>query len=385
VLEERLRQVQKMDGIGQLAGGVAHDFNNLLTTVLAANELLAADLPSGAHREDTDLIRQAERRGAERTSKLLTFSRQQPLEMRSVSPGDMLQEFLRLARRMVPEDVVISLRMEAPEVLIRADPVAVEQILMNLTTNARDAMPAGGALTLALERVVLNDAQVRSLGGEGPGEYAVLEIRDTGAGMNVETRRRIFEPFFTTKPLDQHTGLGMAVVYGLAKQHGGLVTVESDLGRGTGVRVYFPAAQTAAPAPAAAEAGEVQGGNELVLLVEDDPALRRATSRVLERFGYDVATASDGTEALAYLRSAPALPDLVLSDVVMPRSSGPQMLREMREAGWHPRVLFTSGYTARDMGERATLAPSLPFLPKPWTVTDLLRKIRDVLDAPPAG
>jgi PAS domain S-box-containing protein len=385
-LEEQLRQSQKMDAIGQLAGGVAHDFNNLLTTVLAANELLAADLPSGAHREDTDMIRQAARRGADLTSKLLSFSRQQPLVLRSLSPGALLQEFLRLARRMVPENVVISVRMEAPEVVIRADPVAVEQVLMNLTTNARDAMPAGGALTLTLERVALDDAQVRSLGGERPGEYAVLEVRDSGVGMDAETRRRVFEPFYTTKPLDQHAGLGMAVVYGLVRQHQGFVRLESEPGRGTVVRVHFPVVDGGmAPPRTEADVGELRGGSEVVLLVEDDAALRRATSRVLERFGYAVVTASDGKEALDYLRSAPAPPDLVLSDVVMPRASGPQLLAQMREAGWRSRVLLTSGYAPRDLGEHATLDPRLPFLPKPWTVTDLLGKIREVLDAPQAA
>jgi CheY-like chemotaxis protein len=287
---------------------------------------------------------------------------------------------------MVPEDVVIAMRIQAPEVLIRADPVAVEQALMNLTTNARDAMPAGGALTLTLERATLDDARVRSLGGERPGEYAVLEVRDTGGGMDAATRQRVFEPFFTTKSLDQHAGLGMAVVYGLVRQHEGFVSLETEPGRGTVVRLHFPVVEEGTTLPSAEDhPGELRGGNEVVLLVEDDASLRRATTRVLERFGYAVVTASDGKEALDYLRSARSMPDLVLSDVVMPRSSGPQLLEGMREAGWRSRVLFTSGYAARDMREHATLDPGLPFLPKPWTVTDLLGKIREVLDTPQAG
>jgi signal transduction histidine kinase/ActR/RegA family two-component response regulator len=381
-LEEQLWQAQKMEAIGQLAGGVAHDFNNLLTTVMAANDLLAADARTDGQREDTDLIRQAARRGAELTSKLLAFSRRKPLEPRPVFLDALLIEFYGIARRIVPEDVEIELDLDAEDTVVRADPVAVQQILMNLVTNARDAMPGQGTLTLKVGHASLGEEQVGARGSGKPGTYGILEVADTGAGMDAETRRRVFDPFFTTKTLDQHSGLGMAVVYGLVEQHGAFVEVDSEVGKGTAVRVYFQLEEPAAVMEAEPEAVEVTGGSEFVLLVEDDASLRRAAKRVLEKFGYAVHTATDGSDALDYMRSASTMPDLVISDVVMPRVNGPQMLQAMREAGWNAKVLFTSGYTARAMAERATVDPGLPFLPKPWTASDLLRRVRAVLDRP---
>jgi signal transduction histidine kinase/CheY-like chemotaxis protein len=381
-LEEQLWQAQKMEAVGQLAGGVAHDFNNLLTTVMAANDLLAAEARTDGQREDTDLIRQAARRGAELTSKLLAFSRRKTLEPRPVFLDALLIEFYGIARRIVPEDVEIELDLDAEDTVVRADPVAVQQILMNLVTNARDAMPGQGTLTLKVGHASLDEEQVRARGSGKPGGYGLLEVADTGAGMDAETRKRAFDPFFTTKTLDQHSGLGMAVVYGLVEQHGAFVEVDSEVGKGTAVRVYFRLEAPSAVTEAEPEAGEVTGGSEFVLLVEDDASLRRAGRRVLEKFGYAVQTATDGSDALDYMRSAPTMPDLVISDVVMPRVNGPQMLQAMREAGWKAKVLFTSGYTARAMAERATLDPRLPFLAKPWTASDLLRRVRAVLDQP---
>jgi PAS domain S-box-containing protein len=382
-LEEQLRQAQKMEAVGQLAGGMAHDLNNLLTTVLASNAMLAAAIPAGAaQREDVELIRQAAQRGADLTRKLLALGRRQPLDFRLLSPGPLLADFTRLAQRVVPEDVRIDLSIAAPEAVIRADEGAVGQILMNLVTNARDAMPTGGTLTLGVACETVDEAKVRARGWGQSGEFVVLEVADTGTGMDEETRRRIFEPFFSTKPVSEHSGLGMSVVYGLMKQHGGFVEVTSTPGRGTAVRVYFPAVSGAPAASTRPEASEIRGGNELVLLVEDEPSVMRATTRVLETFGYAVVGAADGREALEYLRSGQPTPALVISDVVMPGVGGPELLRRMREAGLRVRTLFTSGYTERDMHERETLDPRLPFLSKPWTVTDLLHRIREVLDSP---
>ena len=385
-LEEQLRQAQKMEAVGQLAGGMAHDLNNLLTTVLASDAMLAAAVPADApHREDVELIRQAAQRGADLTKKLLAFSRRQPLDYKALSPGPLLADFTRMAQRIVPEDVKVDLAIAAPDAVIRADEGAVGQILMNLVTNARDAMPAGGTLLLKVERQTVDEGRVRARGWGQPGDFVVLEVADTGRGMDADVLRRIFEPFFSTKPVSEHTGLGMSVVYGLMKQHGGFVEVDSEPGRGTRVRVFFPS-QSGAPAPAPPpETGDVRGGTELVLLVEDEPSVRRATTRVLETFGYAVATAADGVEALEYLKSDQPKPALVISDIVMPRVSGPDMLRRICEAGYDLRILFTSGYTERDVSERAALDPSVPFLSKPWTVTGLLGKIREVLDAPAAA
>ena len=382
-LEAQLRQAQKMEAVGQLAGGVAHDFNNLLTTILASSELLAAGLPPGTpHRDDVDVIHQAAVRAAELTRDLLAFSRQQPLELQALPLGGLVTDFARLARRIVPEDVEVAVQVDTPGPVVRADPGAIEQILMNLVTNARDAMPAGGTLRLVVGHGALDQEYCRAHGWGTPGEYVLLTVADTGAGMDATTQQHIFEPFFTTKPVGQGTGLGMAMVYGLVKQHGGFINVYSEPGLGTTVRIYFPVADEAGGAARAAPAAEIREGRETILLVEDDATLRRTAKRVLEKFGYTVITATDGFDALNQIQSRPTPADLIISDVVMPHTSGPQLLTALRDAGAAPRMLFTSGYAARDVQERATLDSGVPFLPKPWTIAELLRKVREVLDAP---
>jgi PAS domain S-box-containing protein len=382
-LEAQLRQAQKMEAVGQLAGGVAHDFNNLLTTILASSELLAAGLPAGIpHREDVEMIHQAAQRAAELTRDLLAFSRQQPLELQAVPLGGLVADFARLARRIVPEDVEVTVRVEAPGAVVRADPGAIEQILMNLVTNSRDAMPGGGALRLVVGYGTLDQEYRRTHGWGTPGEYVMLSVADTGAGMDQKTQQHIFEPFFTTKPVGQGTGLGMAMVYGLVKQHGGFISVYSEPGLGTTVHIYFPAISEAASPKRAAAAAESAGGRETILLVEDDATLRRTARRVLERFGYTVVTATDGLDALNIVQTKSTPADLIISDVVMPHASGPQLLSALRDSGAAPRMLFTSGYAARDVQERVMLESGVPFLAKPWTIAELLRKVREVLDAP---
>ena len=384
VLEAQLRQAQKMEAVGHLAGGVAHDFNNLLTTILASHEMLASAMPAdGAHLEDLETIRQAARRAAELTRNLLAFSRQQAIELQAVPLGGLVGEFARLVRRILPEDIEVAVQVESPDAVVRADSGAVEQMLMNLVTNSRDAMPRGGTLRLLVDRRALDEEYWRAHGWGVPGDYVVLTVTDTGSGMDAKTQQHIFEPFFTTKPVGQGTGIGMAMVYGLVKQHGGFIDVQSEPGLGTTVRIYFPAvAEAPSPKPAAA-AGEIREGKETILLVEDDATLRRTATRVLEKFGYTVVTAGDGFEALNVIQTRPEPPDLIISDVVMPHASGPQLLSALRMAGAAPRMLFTSGYAARDVQERSMLDAGVPFLPKPWTIAELLRKVRQVLDAPP--
>jgi len=382
-LEAQLRQSQKMEAVGQLAGGVAHDFNNLLTTILASSEMLASGLPAGApHREDVEMIHQAARRASELTRDLLAFSRRQTLELQAVPLGGLVADFARLARRIVPEDVEVTVQVDAPGAVVRADPGAIEQMLMNLVTNSRDAMPTGGTLRLVVGHGVIDEDYCRANGWGSPGEYVVLTVADTGSGMDAKTQQHIFEPFFTTKPVGQGTGLGMAMVYGLVKQHGGFVNVYSEPGLGTTVRIYFPAIAEAPSPKRATAAGEIRDGRETILLVEDDATLRRTGKRVLEKFGYTVVTATDGLDALNIIRTRPTPADLIISDVVMPHTSGPQLLSALREAGAAPRILFTSGYPARDVQERSMLDIGVPFLAKPWTITELLRKVREVLDAP---
>ncbi len=383
-LQDQLRQAQKMEAVGRLAGGMAHDFNNLLTAVLATSDLLAAELPAKTpHRDDIDIIRAAASRGADLVKKLLAFSRQQPVVLDAVPLEALLADFIRLARRVVPEDVEVVLQVRAKRAIVRADPAAVEQMLMNLVTNARDAMPTGGRLVLEIDRSTVSPTQIQTWGFGEPGEYVTLSVMDTGHGMDAETMRRVFEPFFTTKGVGQGTGLGMAMVYGLVKQHEGYVSVESEPGRGTTVRIFFPATEAGSASARVQEPATRPGKGETILVVEDDATLRKSARRVLETSGYTVATASDGQEALSWMQlNMENPPDLIISDVVMPRVSGPQMVSKLRETGRAPKVLFTSGYAAPDVRARVPDQPGISMLAKPWTIADLLARVREILDAP---
>ena len=382
-LEEQLRHAQKMEAVGRVASGVAHDFNNLLTAVLSSADLLCEALPAGSQTHlDARTIGDAARRGAELTGKLLAFSRRQPLTLRPLSLGAAAADFIRMAERVVPETVTITLAVEAPDATLRADAGALQQILLNLVTNARDAMPAGGTIHIEVGRRTLDAEDVHAHGWGAPGDYVTLSVADSGCGMDDATRARIFEPFFTTKPAGQGTGLGMPMVYGLVKDHGGFVQVYSEPAHGTTVRLYFPVAQ-AGPVEAAPSAPtEVRGGTETILLVEDAEDVRRAATRVLERHGYTVVALADGQEALNVIRAGHAPADLIISDVVMPHTGGPELLKALRLTGLETRVLLTSGYTAREVRDLQVDA-AIPFLQKPWTVVELLRKVREALDAPP--
>jgi PAS domain S-box-containing protein len=385
LLEEQLRQSQKMDAVGQLAGGISHDFNNLLTAIIASAELIARELPDDSPLHgDVETVHDAALRGAQLTGKLLAFGRQQPVEVRAVSLGELVGDFARMARRVVPEDVQVTVTVDSPDTTIIGDPGALEQILMNLVTNARDAMPGGGTLTLEVRRTQLDPERAAAYGETDPRDHIVMSVSDTGTGMDAETRRHIFEPFFTTKPAGRGTGLGMAMVYGLTRQHGGHVEVASEPGAGTTVRIVLPAAAADTTRLPAAPQPAVVGGTETILLVEDHDGLRRATTRVLEKHGYAVKTASDGWEAMVLLQSMERAPDLVISDVVMPRTSGPELVSALRAAGTTSRMLLTSGYTAREMSDRDFLDSGVPFLAKPWTIEELLRRVRETLDAPAA-
>ena len=384
-LERQLRQAQKMEAVGQLAGGMAHDFNNLLSTILTTAELMGSELPAdSALRDDLETIRTAAGHGATLTAKLLAFSRRKTLEYQSLAVDELLGEFARVVRRLIPESIELSLSLRAPGARIRADQGAVEQIVMNLVTNARDAMPGSGALTIATERAAMDEEFTRAHAGTRPGDYVVLSVRDTGAGMDADTLRRVFEPFFTTKPVGVGTGLGMSMVYGLVKQHQGYVDVASEAGAGTAVTVYLPEVE-AEPPPAVAEEAPRSSASagETILLVEDEPALRRVATRVLAKSGYRVLTAADGREALEMLEQQPRV-DLVITDVVMPRLGGNELIRELRERGRQVRVLFTSGYPGRG-DEREEMEPGFPFLTKPWTIPELLGAVRMALDAPAPG
>ena len=382
-LEAQLRQAQKMEAVGQLTGGIAHDFNNILTVIQGNADLLAEALPAeaGDLREELRDLRSAAQRGAELVRKLLRVSRQEQLQLRALDLGELVSDLSVMLRRVLPENIDVRVFVDEPVGTIRADTGAVEQILLNLATNARDAMPDGGLLHIATRRAWLDEEHRAAHGWGDPGQYVCLSVSDTGVGMDEQTRGRIFEPFFTTKPAEVGTGLGMAMIYGLVKQHGGFVDVYSELGQGTAVKIYFPVAREgrATPVPTPLPT-ELCGGTETILVVEDEFELRRAAARILEKFGYTVLLAGDGEQALELFRGHESAIDLILTDVVMPRMGGRELYAAAQQTGRNVKFLFTSGYTARDVCERITLDPRLPFLHKPWTLTELVVRVREVLD-----
>jgi PAS domain S-box-containing protein len=382
-LGEQLRQAQKMEAIGQLTGGIAHDFNNILTIVITNAALMAAEIPPDRSdlRAELDELHRAALRGVELVRKLMAFSRRRSVEMKPLDLGRVISEASRDLGRLLPASVQVALQVESRAPLtILADTGAVEQMLFNLATNARDAMPDGGFLRLRVYRAWLDDEHRRTRGWGSPGEYVVLAVTDTGCGMSAKVRARVFEPFFTTKELGKGTGLGMAMVYGLVTQHRGYVDLHSEEGRGTTVRLFFPAIAAAVQEPGAVAVAEAVGGSERILVVDDEAGVRRSAARVLSRFGYQVEEASDAEIALALVASEPTRFDLVLSDMVMPRMSGMGLWRELRRRNSGARVLLMSGHMAEDLDTLDEPSPELRLLHKPWSVTDLLRRVREVLD-----
>jgi two-component system cell cycle sensor histidine kinase/response regulator CckA len=395
-LERALQQAQKMETIGRLTSGIAHDFNNLLTVILAQSNLLAKALRGqpAELRRDLDELTDAARRGAELVHRLLGFSRHEILDLRPLSAPEWVREELHTLRRLLPATIEIQYDAEPEAGVVDADSGALEQILLNLATNAHDAMPQGGTLHLDVRRTRL-DAEDRPLHAwVEPGIYVCIAVSDTGSGMDATTQARVFEPFFTTKPPGVGTGLGMAMVYGLVKQHKGFVHIYSEVGQGTTVKVYLPLAHEQ-PVPTGAGGAEemLPGGTEFVLLVEDDPHLRMVAQRLFEKVGYRVLAAADGEQGLAAYRAHRADIDLVITDMVMPKASGVQLYEAMRResaggaagaggaGGGKPlKVLFTSGYPAPEFRESLAGDPDVAFVTKPWTASELLRQMRGLLE-----
>lgn len=387
-LEAELRQAQKMEAIGQLTGGIAHDFNNLLTVIQGNAELIGRDLPNAATELQAEVedLKAAVQRGASLVKKLLAFSRRQDLLLAPVELGRLCTELGGTLRRLLPENIAVRVVTDTPTGTVRADQNAVEQIVLNLATNARDAMPDGGVFTLQVTRCRWDVEHATIHDWIQPGDYACLAVSDTGVGMDEATLQRLFEPFFTTKPPGVGTGLGMAMIYGLVKQHAGFLDVRSAPDEGTTVQLYFPVVADEEQAPRAQMAvddADLPGGSETILVVEDEEPIRIATQRLLERYGYRVLVAADGEEGLRrYREQGPAI-DLVMTDLVMPKMGGRQLHEVLRREVGEVKTLFLSGYAARDVKERAALEPHLPFVAKPWILSDLLLRIRKVLDDAP--
>ena len=382
-LEAQLRQAQKMEAIGQLTGGIAHDFNNLLSVITLNAQLVAAALeatPADVLPELED-IQEAARKATTMTQQLLGFSRHADLRMVPTDLTRVVTKLSSMMRRVLPENIAIRIDAEEAVHAVRADAGAVEQMLLNLATNARDAMPGGGRLRIEVTERDVQEVTLASHPWITPGRYVCVRVRDSGIGMDEETRSKIFEPFFTTKAPGVGTGLGMAMVYGLTKQHGGFVTVLTAPGKGTTVELYFPVVGEAArPLDSVEPLDRVRGGSETILLVEDEDTLRRSAKRVLEKFGYAVLVAADGQEGLELFRAHRAEIDLVVSDLVMPRVGGAQLHRALQQEGESVRFLLSSGYIGRESGGHEPLDPSIPMLHKPWALRDLLTRIRELLD-----
>lgn len=377
VLEEQLRQTQKMESLGMLAGGVAHDFNNLLAVIASSSGMLAEDLPAtGEQRELVEEIDAAVQRATGLTRQLLAFSRKQVVEPKVIDINAAVQDTRKMLRRMVGEDVLLQTSLEPELGNVKVDPGYLVQVLMNLAVNARDAMPRGGTLEITTRRITVDEAQVRSHPDVSAGPAVQLSVADTGCGIAPETLAHIFEPFFTTKEQGKGTGMGLAVVHGIVEQAGGFIEVESEIGRGTTFHVYLPIVQ-AEPTRHEEVAGALAVGAERILLVDDDEYVRRAAARALRARGYTVLEAADGRAALAQLREGI---DLLLTDVVMPRMDGRQ-LAELACAT-HPelKVLYTSGYTDDAIVRHGVADGDFELIEKPFRVSTLATRVRQVLD-----
>lgn len=385
-LEEQVRQSQKLEAVGRLAGGVAHDFNNLLTVVSGYSELLSANpsLDQRAREAVGEIQRSAERAIAV-TRQLLAFSRKQLLQPRPVDLNAVITDITKLIRRLIGEDITLTTHLADGLASVTADPGQLEQVILNLAVNSRDAMPEGGTLTVTTANVTVDSATARGSPGLAPGSYAMLTVSDTGVGMDAETRARAFEPFFTTKEAGRGTGLGLATVYGIVVQSGGSIDVQSEPMRGTTFRVLLPQTERPQPKPPGRTNNAASlGGTETVLLVEDEETVRGLAARVLRGHGYQVLEAADAAEAERMAATGGRFLHLLLTDVVMPGVSGLELARRLSSDRPKMRVLYMSGYTDETIDRRGVLDGNVAFLPKPFLPEALARKVREVLDAKPA-
>ena len=380
-LEAQLRQSQKMEAIGTLAGGIAHDFNNLLTTILGYSQVLLQELgPEGTLSSQINEIRKAGERAADLTRQLLAFSRKQILQPVVLDVGAVVRDTEKMLNRLIGEDIEIVLSVDDSASLVKADPGQLEQIVMNLVVNARDAMPRGGRLTIQTRNCEIGAVRMRATPGLRQGPHVCLSITDTGTGMDRETLSHIFEPFFTTKEKGKGTGLGLSTVYGIVKQSGGYIQADSEPGKGTTFTIYIP---RVAEGPEEEKPRSTSGstrGSETILLVEDEMAVRGLALKVLEMSGYVVLEASSAEAAIPMAADYPGEIDLMVTDMVMPGASGPELAQELAPSRPEMKVLFVSGYTDDVVLRSGRLTSNQTFLQKPFGPDIFLRKVRDVLD-----
>ncbi len=383
-LEAQLRQAQKMDAVGRLAGGVAHDFNNMLSVILGNAALTLQGMAvDDAHRVDVEQIIEAGKRSSDLTNQLLAFARQQTIAPLVVDLNDTITNMLKMLRRLIGEDVELIWRPTAGAGRVKVDPSQIDQILANLAVNARDAIASVGTLILETRSVVLDQDFVSAHPGAEAGPFVLLAVTDNGAGMDKDTISRVFEPFFTTKAVGHGTGLGLATVYGIVKQNRGFITVYSELGQGTTFKIYLP--QSTERLRRASRSDMTQTpprGTETILLVEDEEALLRLGQKLLERLGYTVLAAGTAQTALALSANAGVI-DVLVTDVIMPQMSGREVCKILQTDRPQLKCLFLSGYTADVIAHRGVLDDGVHFLQKPFTVDQLARKLRIVIDGEP--
>ena len=381
VSEVQLRQAQKMEAIGRLAGGVAHDFNNVLTAIFGYVDILREEIPpDSAAQQDLAEVRKASERAASLTKQLLAFSRQQVLEPVVLKPNALVEDFEKMLGRLIGEDVELRLSLAQGAGNVRADPGQLQQVLMNLVVNARDAMPTGGKLIIETANAELSEQYAELHQPVVPGGYVMLAVSDTGSGMTPEIRGRIFEPFFTTKEKGKGTGLGLSTVYGIVKQSGGYVWVYSEVGRGTSFKIYLPRVDAPAEELQLPRTPDSVVGTETILLAEDDPMLRPLAKGLLEKLGYTVIYAENAATALEAAANHAGPIQLLVADVVMPGASGRELARQLEKTRPQTKVLYVSGYTDDAIVHHGMLEPGLNFLQKPFTPAALARKVREVLD-----
>jgi PAS domain S-box-containing protein len=381
-LEEQLYQAQKMEAVGRLAGGVAHDFNNVLTIITGYGDLLLKRFPpeDSAHGLMREILMAGER-AAGLTRQLLAFSRRQVLAPKILKLNAVIAETHKMLRRLIGEDIQLQMVTEPELGAVKADAGQIDQVLLNLAVNARDAMPQGGRLLIETKNVDLNEASAAAHDDLPPGPYVMLTVSDTGCGMDESTRAHLFEPFFTTKEVGKGTGLGLATVYGIIKQSGGHIEVETAVGKGTTFRIYLPRlSEAAAPAVGKIDASPSVPGSEVILLVEDEPALREMTAMVLRQQGYTVLEARDGSKAIRVAQQHRGPIDLVLTDMVMPLMNGFQLVQHLTAARPEMQVLYMSGYTDSAFVRGGVARGEVQLLQKPFSPDALTRKVRELLD-----
>jgi len=384
LLEKQLTQAQRMEAVGILAGGIAHDFNNLLTAIMGYGELMKMDLEKNdPHYHYNDEIMKTANRGSTLTHQLLAFSRKQILQPNVLSINDLVKNLERLLNRLIGEDIELVTKIDPDLGAVRADKGQVEQIIMNLAVNARDAMPQGGKLTIETANVFLDENYGRTHLDVPPGSYVMVAVSDNGVGMDVTTQAHIFEPFFTTKTMGQGTGLGLATVYGIVKQSGGHIWVYSEPGQGTTFKIYLPrVAETVSPIEPKTFAATQLRGSETIMVVEDDNTLREVIARGLKKFGYKVLAAANGGEALLLCEKRKGPIQLLLTDVVLPQMGGRELAERLVDLCPDLKVLYMSGYTENAIVHHGVLDENVGFLQKPFKVNAMVQKIREVLDSP---